>query len=177
MFPNLHILLFVLQSFNSSPTIDEVSLKAAYIERFTKFIEWPQGVDPEFFTIQVMGDSELFKIMSDQFRNHSIKNKRVRVISSQEIDLKKIPQVLFVGSHKKIPEIKASLKTLPVLTIASGEKLCENGIMINLFVHENRLRFEINELAVRESGLYMNYRLLQMAMRIIYPVTKSDGVD
>jgi hypothetical protein len=85
--------------------------------------------------------------------------------------------VLFIGNVKRIPEIKAKVKNQPVLTIASGEKLCENGIMINLFVHENRLRFEINELVVRESGLYMNYRLLQMAMRIIYPVAKSDGMD
>jgi hypothetical protein len=178
MYIQYHILWFFLFSFHTAPSIDEASLKAAYIERFTKFVEWPQSVDSEYFTIQIIGEPELYRIMNEQFRNYSIKNKKVRLISSSEIDPKRLPQVIFIGNHRKIPEIKPLIKNLPVLTIASGDRLCESGIMINLFAHENRLRFEINELLVRESGLYMNYRLLQMAMRIIYPVKKSsDEMD
>ena len=160
---------------NNNP-IDELSLKVAYIESFTKFIEWPQNTSNEF-TIQIIGDIEFYNIMQERFKTHSIKNKKTSIIYSSEIDENNPPQLLIIGKTRRVDNVISKTLNKPILTISNDESMCEKGVMINLFVHEKRLRFEVNEQAIRNSGLYVNYRLMQMAMRIIYPIHNINEVE
>ena len=172
--------IFTILSITTLPTdsypIDELSLKIAYIERFTKFVEWPQNSSEEF-VIQIIGSTEFYNAMQEKFENHSIKNKKTSVIYSHDIDYDNLPQLLIIGNTRKVEEIISKIKNKPILTVSNGTSMCEKGIMINLFIHEKRLRFEVNEQAIRNSGLYVNYRLMQMAMRIIYPISKVNEKD
>ncbi|MDD2563894.1 MAG: YfiR family protein [Salinivirgaceae bacterium] len=160
---------------NNNP-IDETSLKVAYIERFTRFVEWPQDSSNEFI-IQIIGDTELYDAMQAKFKTHSIKNKKTSVINSSEIDENNLPQLLIIGNINKIENYILKTANKPILTISNETSMCEKGVMINLFIHEKRLRFEVNEQALRNSKLYVNYRLMQMAMRIIYPVNNQNATN
>ncbi len=87
-------------------------------------------------------------------------------------DVDSIPgcHILFIGkvSEDDLSDILAFTEHRPIVTISDTEGFAEEGVLINLYRDGNRLGFEINESAVRESGLAMSYSLLNLA-RIVDP--------
>ena len=57
----------------------------------------------------------------------------------------------------------------PILTIADYPDAAEKGILVNLYVEMNKLRFEINEKGFREAGPEINSILLKVS-RIVNPL-------
>ncbi len=171
-FRRLIFLVLLFTTLGNSTQVNITSMKAIYIERFTQFIEWPSD-SSETFLIQIVGDYALYEVMKKQFTNHTIKNKPVTIIYSEELSIRALPHVLYIGNENLIPKGVTLLKQKPILTIAHSQNGCEKGVMINFVIFENRLRFEVNETSIRESSFYINYRLMSLAIKIIHPVSKS----
>jgi hypothetical protein len=55
----------------------------------------------------------------------------------------------------------------PILTVSDTKGFAEKGVLINFYMMGDKIKFEINEKAVHESGLVMSYRLLNLA-RIVH---------
>ena len=73
--------------------------------------------------------------------------------------------ILFIsGSYKeRLKEILACTRNRPILTVGDTEGFAEEGVLINFYLVGSKIKFEINEKAVQESGLVMSYRLLSLA--------------
>jgi len=146
---------------------DKYELKAAYIERFTRFIEWTSESEilKDYFVIGVLGDKNLSNALGKIFANQKIKNKKVVVkYFSNENDIKDV-HVLYVHSSfdNRLDRLIRNLRSEPILTISQSAGFCQRGIHINLFFSNGYLRFEINEKALRESGLKASHLLLRQA--------------
>ncbi|HON18429.1 MAG TPA: YfiR family protein [Salinivirgaceae bacterium] len=163
-------LLLVTQG-NNAP-INITAMKALYIERFTQFIDWPNNQNSSFFIIQIADDYELYELMKNQFSNYRIKDRPIKITFSNFISDSEIPHILYIGNEMSLPSLLKKTNRQPILTVAHGEDLCNEGVMINFVLYENRLRFEINETAIRESSLYINFRLLNMAIKVVQPISK-----
>ena len=50
-----------------------------------------------------------------------------------------------------------------ILTIGQSEGFCEKGVHINFYLDASKLKFQINEKAVRNSNLKISHLLLQNA--------------
>ena len=73
--------------------------------------------------------------------------------------------LLFIGKTTKnnLQKLFEHLKNKPVLTVSDTKGYGESGVLFNLYLSDNNIRFEINEEAVKNSGLYISYLLMQMA--------------
>ena len=81
-----------------------------------------------------------------------------------------MPLIIYTNSEKdSLEQIIDYTKERPILTISDTDGFAEKGVLINLFSLKNQLRFQINETAVKTSGLYVNFRLLHLA-KIVNPV-------
>lgn len=152
-----------------SQPIDQLTLKALYIERFTRFIEWPNVKNQEFFKIEVIGDNNFSKELKKIFSKVKVKNKPALIINSNKITSDFKPNLIYVSKNKQLilKSVIKEYKTLPVLIISEGKGVIENGCMIGIYKENRKLKFEINEKQFAKNKLYISYRLMQVAERII----------
>ena len=147
----------------------EYKLKAAFLERFTRFVEWPENTafsdNTKPFIITVIGESPFSNALDDLYTSHKIKNKKVRINYITDITDIDSCHILFISSslESSLEKILAYTKTKPILTISDHDGFASRGVIINFFIADNKVRFEINEKALKQSKLYMSYLLLNVA--------------
>jgi hypothetical protein len=168
------LLLFVIwfNTLSLSETnyqIDENTIIAAYIERFTRFVDWPSNSDvnniSQPFIIGVSNNYELFLKLSELAPTLKIKNKRIEIILIKTLDEIIKSNLLFLGSkdQEKLPQIVKICKDNSILTISNSNGFAFKGIIINLYNDQNSIKFEINDKKAREAGLKISHLLLQKA--------------
>jgi hypothetical protein len=172
------ILLFVFSAWVTqvqAGASEEYKLKASMIRLLPMHIDWPENSDLHDelkpFVIAVIGKNPFGSILGEILKKTTLKNKKVKIryISGVEDIAGSGCHLLFISkiSKKKLSEIIAVAGDKPILTLADRKGCAEMGVHINFLVKENKLRFEINRQALRQSGLMINYHLLQLADRII----------
>ncbi len=147
----------------------EYTIKAVFLEHFTRFIEWPEpfeiddASDP--FCVAVIGENPFGSTLDQIYSEQKIKNRQVEIRYISAPDEITGCHILFISSSNKeiLPEILSRTRDKPILTVSDTNGFAENGVLINFYLAENRIKFEINERAVHESGLIMSYRLLSLA--------------
>lgn len=153
----------------------EYQIKAVFLEQFTRFIEWPDssGISDSStpFIVSVIGKNPFGSILEQTYAQQMIKNKIVKILYITSPDEINDCHLLFISSSNKtiLPEILSRTRGKPILTVSDTNGFAENGVIINFYLSSSKLKFEINEQAVHESGLVMSYMLLNLA-KIIKPV-------
>ncbi len=172
----LLLLTFVVSfSFFASSQTNVYVMKAVYLEKFSRFITWPDECEMDDiskpFLIGVIGKTQLHKNLEQIYAVQKINNKRVEIRKVSELYQIKDLHILVIAEseRKNLPNILALTEELPVLTIGDSPSFGEKGVLINFFEDKNRLKFEINESAVLKSPLQMSFYLLNSA-QIINPV-------
>lgn len=147
----------------------EYILKAGFIERFTRFIEWPANANMDDqaqpFVIGVIGDDPFDGNLDKFYKKTSIKNKKVDIHYYSSPDQIKPCNILFISEskHDEIESILKSLKSDSILTMADTDGYAEKGVMINFIIKEDKIRFEINESSIKQSKLKVSHLLLRQA--------------
>ena len=168
------LLILVLTSSNTTGFENkEFTYKAVFIERFTRFIDWPDkntANNDELFAITVLGENPITNELKKIANYQQVKNKRIviKTITNFTSNLK--TNIIFVPAEHKdeIERIVEAVQNKPILVISEVNGAANAGVHINFFIENNKLRFEVNERAVAESGLTMSYLLLKSA-RIVNP--------
>ncbi len=147
----------------------EYIVKAAFIERFTRFIEWPENDMTKPFVIVILGENPFGDILNENFSKIKIQNRpvQIRYVSALENTFSEDFHLLYVSSSKDwTPVLKEKLENSPILTIGESDALAKKGIMINFYTDDDKLKFEINEKAIKQSGLNVSYLLLNHARMV-----------
>jgi hypothetical protein len=146
----------------------EYEVKAAFIYNFLKFIEWSNDKNINDTSIlYIIGKnpfgSNLKKTLSVPIHN---KECEIRYIKS----IKGFPKsadfhVLFISSSqdKYLPQILEMLKDSKILTIGDTKGFAQRGVIINFYIEENKVRFEINVDAAKRAKLKVSSKLLRLA--------------
>lgn len=156
--------LFVL-SFGQS---QELFLKAAYLEKFAMFTEWPDSRthgNQDSFVIKVIGDKEYYTVIKNFYSRFKIRDKKVEVKYITEVKEIDSCHILFITkvSRKKLNKIVNFTKQNPILTISDTKDYALKGVLINFFIFDDKIRFEVNKEAINRSGLVLSYHLLKFA--------------
>jgi hypothetical protein len=159
------LLFFLLFAGSLHAQVSEYEYKAAFIERFTRFVEWPNEIESNTFKIAVIGKNPIHESLDNLFTNEKIKDKNVEVIYINNIiDLTDVNLVFISAAEKKrIKEILAFTDKYPILTIGDSKGLSAKGVHINMYVDDNYIRYEINQNAIEKSGLKVSSLLLASA--------------
>jgi len=142
----------------------ENTLKAVYMEKFSRFVTWPDD-NHEHFIITMYGDTPLQESIQQIYAIRDIKGRKVIIKNADVLADIQQTHILFITSDKaqELPTLINYLNGKPILTISDSEGFAQKGVIINFFVDHNKLRFEINEEALLKSPLQMSFYLLSSA--------------
>jgi hypothetical protein len=73
--------------------------------------------------------------------------------------------VLFIGSseERNIHRIMRALQGTSILSIGDTTGFARQGVIINFYLEQKRVRFEVNAAAARQAGLVISSKLLKLA--------------
>lgn len=171
--PTLSIVSWEINTYAQQPKPGEYEVKAAFLYNFTKFVEWPTEATTDSgatFSLCVLGEDPFGKAF-DSIQGEKIINKKLVINRFKELhDIEKC-RILFISEseEKRLTQILKSLKGLHILTVSDTEGFAQQGVIINFYLEQNKVRFEINVDAARRSGLKISSKLLNLA-RIVYDI-------
>lgn len=175
----------------------EYQVKAAFLYNFLQFVDWPEekpadGNKP--ITIGILGKDpfgDAFEpIKGKKVKGRSVIIKRFKSFeemkkstekdkpeSEQKIEMLTKCHLLFICSseQKDLKEIINLVKDYDVLTVGEMNGFLESGGIINCFVEEKKIRFEINLTAAERAELKMRSKLLRLAKRIVEEDTTQEN--
>ena len=166
---NKILLLLLLLAPIVQAQVTEYEFKSAFIERFTRFVEWPQAIEDahfdQTFKIVVVGNNPFGSSLDQLFSEVKIKGQKVRVVYTNVITHEVDAHLVFVaGSEvKKVSQIIDVIGDKPILLVSDSQGFCARGTHINLYVDGSYIRYEINEQAIKKSGLKVSSLLLASA--------------
>lgn len=145
---------------------NENLIKAAYIERITRFVEWPSNTkltpqDP--FVIGVYDEDEFFDILVTVFKEKPIKDHRVNIITIKFPEQINTCNLCYISEKAKssISKFIESANSSGVLLISETPGFSKAGVHINFYIDEEKLKFEINEKSMVSAGFKVSYLLMQ----------------
>ncbi|RKY81722.1 hypothetical protein DRQ07_03305 [candidate division KSB1 bacterium] len=167
------ILIIFAQFHNGIPgtQYDENTIKSVYIGRFAQFVDIPLA-DSSFFVIGVFEKNGLTPSLEALYKNVMINGVKVKIKYFSKIDSSLLQcQIIFIPkvNNNKLKRILNIISGYPLLSVSNEDNYAEKGVHINLYRDGNNIKFEINQQAVKKSGLHISYKLYQLA-RIVHPI-------
>ncbi len=153
----------------------EYTVKAVFLERFTRFIEWPEeaGIDDESqpFILTVLGNNPFGTVLEEIYSTKKIKNKSVTINYITDPSELEECHLLFISESNTstLPEILKQVEKQPILIVADTKGYAESGVHINLYLDQEMIRFEINEPKAKEANIRISYLLLKTARIVNSP--------
>jgi len=145
----------------------EYPVKAAFIYQFIKFIKWPPGTlasSDNPIVIGVLGQSPILKALKSQAEENHVGH---RIIIKHVKDVSAISglHILFISPSEKadFKPILNSVKGSGVLTVSETPDFGSMGGMVNFFIDQERVRFEINNEEIEEAELKISSKILRWA--------------
>ena len=141
---------------------EEAEVKAEFIERFTRFVDWETL--PDTVTLCVVGDTPITAQLQKIARRQAIKGKPARVVTVAPEDVGGCLLVLVAGDDPdQLHAVIARTDGRPILTIAEAPGAATAGAIINLYIEDQHIRFEINTTAAKRGRLTLRSKLLKLA--------------
>jgi len=182
-FFNIKFLILILIIFFSSfqkksyaqKQITEYELKSAYLLNFPLFVNWPTNSSitdkNKSFIITIVGKNPFKGKLKNKIIEKNKKLKDKPIVIRQVDNIKNIsnPNIVFISFSKKqeIIKIVDFLNGKPILTIGDTKFYDSKGVMINMYVVNSTIKFNINIKKAKESNIYINSRLLGSASKVI----------
>jgi hypothetical protein len=137
-------------------------IKAAYLYNFIKYVDWPSYGDN--ITIGVLGNNPFGTALAP-LNGKTVKGRRLLIRQVDSLRDAQKCQIIFVSSSERsrLPEIFENLKPARVLTVGEMQGFANGGGIINFIEENNKVRFEINAEAARQTGLNISSELLKLA--------------
>jgi hypothetical protein len=156
----------------ADPTEPEV--KAEFVERFIRFVDWdPKTLGDEFVTC-VVGDSPVAPYFERIAKDRKLKD-RPAIVMALPADVATGKPEKLAGCHavligaidkKHLDALLGRTAGRPVLTIADAPGAAQAGAIINFYDEDDHVKFEINVRAAEDSGLVLRAKLLHLARLI-----------
>ena len=151
---------------------DEDTMKAVAIEKILRFLTWPSEHELSNatgdFVIGVLGNEPFQKRLETVYAEHTIKKKQVIINRIKKMDDIAGCHLLYIPNSeaKNLPKILEQAKKYKALTISDTDGFGKKGVHINLYIENNKLRFEINERDLKEAGITIDPLLLRAARNV-----------
>jgi hypothetical protein len=146
----------------------EYRFKAVYLLNFLQFMEWPEGTfrtPTSPIIIGVVGANSIASILVETVAGEKIGDHPIEVRRYATLEEANEANVLFVGREERARSrtILSDLASRHVVTVGEADGFAERGGMINFYVEDGKLRFEVNEDTAQLSGVQFSSRLLRLA--------------
>lgn len=154
----------------TGPTADAV--KAAYLQKFVGFLDWPPSAFPSQATplsVGVVGSDAVYAELLRQLAERPPQGRPVRVRRltrpQQSADL----HMLYLG-HDAWPDVAAwagSLRGQAVAMVTDAPNGPDVGALLTFVMVDERVRFVASLAAAERSGIRLSSRLLAVSERVV----------
>lgn len=170
--------LFSLLHAASLFAVSEESIKSAYLERFTMFIQWPKPIDS--YNVCIYDDAPFAQALQKSYSSRLFNNRPLRVTSLNAgtplEEMLKCHILYFRGSKPSQNESQLSaLRKNNVLMISDDYDDARRGAMIGFYLEKNAFRFVINQRNLENANLNASYKLLNFAT-VIEPTGSQNAI-
>jgi hypothetical protein len=149
---------------SAADRVGEYQVKAAFLKNLTRFVERPGG--GAAWTICVVGEDPFGAALDAIAGDGGGVTIAVRRVRGREVG---DCAIVFVSGSEvdRLPAVLGTVKGTPVLTVGDTEGFAARGVILNFFVEESRVKFEVNVDAAKRAQLKISSRLLGLA-RIVH---------
>lgn len=142
-------------------------MKAAFLYNFAKFVEWPAGTfatERAPIVIGVLGDDPLGAALEQAVQGKTVNGRALVVKRLKTLPLP-VCHILFItaSERKRASQFIEGLLGQPVLTVGETEQFAQSGGLVNFFIEDNKVRFEINVDNAERSRIKISAKLLSLA--------------
>lgn len=148
----------------------EYAVKAAYLFKFTPFVEWPSSAFPapnSPFNVCVLGGDPFGGMLDQTVGGHQVGEHPVKVLRPQTADAAGVCHILYVGGARA-PVAAAALSKLrgsPILTVTE-QTLGVSGGVVQFLVKDGHVRFTIDANAAAANRMTISAKLLSLAASV-----------
>ncbi|MCU0287749.1 MAG: YfiR family protein [Acidobacteria bacterium] len=160
---NIFILVLLFWSFpilcetdkTTNITLKENELKSAYLYKICKFTRWSRPLQP--------GGSFIISILGPTTPGNEIIIPPEKLLLDKKVIIRKIKKisdikdshVLFITAAEAyhLDEILSFTEAKDILTVGDTPGFSEKGVIINLYIEEDKVKFEINREAQGKSAI------------------------
>ncbi len=160
--------LYVHADYQSKP---EYEVKSAFIYNIINFIEWP-------IEHRLNGAINLCVVGKNHFGT-ALDSFEYNTIGDQVFALKYVQSFQDIGDYnvvficpsekKRLKQILQTLDGTNILTIGDTKGFAQQGVIINFYIKEEKVRFEINVDAAKRANLKISAKLLRLA-KIVHDI-------
>jgi hypothetical protein len=148
----------------------ELAVKATYLVKFQPFVTWPPSVfaAPDSpFAVCVAGRDPFGTLLDRAAAGQTFDGRAIVVRHLASAAGEADCQILYLapGDEGETRQALKAVRGRPVLTVTDSGEAGPQG-MLNFVMTEGRVRFIIDEDAVRQSGLEISSKLLRLAVAV-----------
>ena len=152
----------------STNRVDSREVKAVFLVNFLSFAEWPAaktGAPSARLTIAILGDPSFASIVERAAAGHSVHGRAITVQSVDTPEQAAGAHLVFIAaSHAhRLPAALRALAGASVLTVGDTDGFAQEGVAINLYTFDNRVRIEVNGTAAARAGVKLSASLMRLA--------------
>ncbi|MGH9358491.1 MAG: YfiR family protein [Terriglobia bacterium] len=146
--------------------VSEYAVKAAFVYDFAKFVTWPPGVFKSAASpvrICVLGDNPFGDALAQITSGKTFNGRAFAVAYLKDVQAARDCQIVFISrsERRRLPAILSNVGKS--LTVGDTDDFARQGVMINLFLEADKVRFAINPAAAARAGISISSQLLSLA--------------
>ena len=147
---------------------DSREVKAVFLVNFLSFTEWPGaklGQAPARLVIAILGDPSFAAVVEKAAAGHTVNGRPIAVQAVESPEQATSAHLVFIaGSQaRRLPAVLRTLAGATVLTVSDTDGFAQEGVAINLYTFDNRVRIEVNSTAAARAGVHLSANLMRLA--------------
>jgi hypothetical protein len=161
--------------------LPEDAVKAAYLLRFTRYVEWPEATfrspeDP--LVIGVLGDNPFGDVLERTVEGQTTNHRPIEVRVVQDVEEAARCQLVFIarGQPQQGMWLQA-LQKRPVLTVTESAQGLAEGAVLALVLDAGprgqRVSFQASLIAAQQAKLKISASMLASASMVVRPPSKE----
>jgi len=145
----------------------EYEVKAAFLYNFAKFVQWPadavSGGAP--MRLCILGRDPFGSLLESSFRGKTLGEKPIEIDRISDARQLTGCHVVFISSseHSQAAAILEAVSARSILTVSEIPGFAELGGIVNFYIEDRRIRFEINPKSAARCGLRISSQLLKLS--------------
>jgi hypothetical protein len=145
----------------------EPEVKAEFVERFIRFVDWDAKSLGDQFVACVVGDSPITPFLQRIAKTRKLKDRpaSVKLIGADKADHLDGCHIALLGAldRAQLTSVLHRAAGHPILTIADAPGAAAAGAIINFYREDDHIRYETNVRAAEDAGLHLRARLRELA--------------
>lgn len=157
-----------IRGFSAEPSLNENQVKSIFLLNFAKYVVWPAQVFPTTnapIVIGVIAETKFEAELAQVVGGKIVDGRPIVVHHFQKMEDLRQYHMVFIGAgeKKRLPELLALARTLPLLTVGETAQFLQSGGVINFTKKDGKVRLEIDLTCARQGQLQLSSKLLKVA--------------